>query len=278
MTIDRRQFARVAGEGASIAFPSSAVDFRIAFLIVSVLYVALAAGACGFDPVRSDREVSGSAALTSRPTTPTESLSAGKHALDLAGQRDGFIYIPEVLDPDNSAPLLVLLHGASGLADNWESAFFLADSLGIVLLAIDSRAGTWDVIQFGVYGPDVAFLDAALEKTFRHVEVDPFRVGVGGFSDGASYALSVGLSNGDLFTHIVAWSPGFMVPTRQQGRPRVFISHGTLDAILSVQTTRTQIVASLEGTGYSVHFEEFLGGHEIPDAIAQQAFDWFLEP
>ncbi len=31
-----------------------------------------------------------------------------------------------------------------------------------------------------------------------------------GFSDGASYALSLGVPNGDLFTHIVAFSPGFM--------------------------------------------------------------------
>lgn len=31
-----------------------------------------------------------------------------------------------------------------------------------------------------------------------------------GFSDGASYALSLGLPNGNLFSHIVAFSPGFM--------------------------------------------------------------------
>ena len=33
-----------------------------------------------------------------------------------------------------------------------------------------------------------------------------------GFSDGASYALSLGAANGDLFTHIAAFSPGFMRP------------------------------------------------------------------
>ena len=222
-------------------------------------------------------EISGDASLSARPSSPSEPLLPGKHALGLSGQRDGFIYIPDGLAPDVPAPLLVLMHGAGGEADNWESAFSLADSLGIVFLATDSRARTWDVLVLGIFGPDVAFLDSALEKTFRSVAVDPSKIALGGFSDGASYALSVGLSNGDLFTHVVAWSPGFSAPTRQQGRPRVFVSHGSNDAVLSVQNTRIQIVASLEQAGYSVRYEEFDGGHEIPAAIARQALIWFLE-
>ncbi len=51
--------------------------------------------------------------------------------------------------------------------------------------------------------------------------MDAGRVGIGGFSDGASYALSLGLTNGDLFTHVLAFSPGFMRPASQVGRPKV---------------------------------------------------------
>jgi predicted esterase len=40
-----------------------------------------------------------------------------------------------------------------------------------------------------------------------------------GFSDGASYALSLGLANGDLFTHVLGFSPGFMRVPRHVGRP-----------------------------------------------------------
>jgi poly(3-hydroxybutyrate) depolymerase len=47
--------------------------------------------------------------------------------------------------------------------------------------------------------------------------VDPQRICVSGFSDGASYALSLGLANGDLFTHVAAFSPGFMRPPCTQG-------------------------------------------------------------
>jgi predicted esterase len=45
---------------------------------------------------------------------------------------------------------------------------------------------------------------------------------VSGFSDGASYALSIGPANGDLFTHVMAFSPGFadltIAPISQSAR------------------------------------------------------------
>ena len=59
-------------------------------------------------------------------------------------------------------------------------------------------------------------------------------VTVCGFSDGASYALSIGLANGDLFGHVLAWSPGFVAPPEFVGRPRVFVSHGTDDRVLPI--------------------------------------------
>jgi predicted esterase len=50
--------------------------------------------------------------------------------------------------------------------------------------------------------------------------VDRSAICCSGFSDGASYALSLGLSNGDLFSHILAFSPGFMRPMSYQGGRR----------------------------------------------------------
>ena len=102
-----------------------------------------------------------------------------------------------------------------------------------MLLVPDSRGRTWDMI-LGNYGPDVAFIDQALAQTFSRYALNPARLAIGGFSDGASYALSLGLSNGDLFTHIIAFSPGFMAPAQQQGRPPVFITHGTQDRVLPI--------------------------------------------
>lgn len=62
------------------------------------------------------------------------------------------------------------------------------------------------------FGPDVDYINKSLEYVFSRYLIDPRRLGLAGFSDGASYALSLGLPNGDLFSHIVAFSPGFMRP------------------------------------------------------------------
>ena len=183
--------------------------------------------------------------------------------------------MPEGLEPGEAAPLVVLLHGATGQADNWESGFHLADSLGVVYLAPDSQGQTWDAIR-GLFGVDVLFIDLALEQVFSRVAIDQDRIVVGGFSDGASYALSLGLANGELITHILAFSPGFIAGAPWQGQPRVFISHGTDDQILPIGATSHQIVPELEGLGYDVQYEEFEGRHEIPKAISRQGFAWFL--
>lgn len=82
---------------------------------------------------------------------------------------------------------------------------------GMILLSPQSQSSSWDVIRGG-YGPDIQVLDKALNSVFERYTIDPQKCGIGGFSDGASYALSVGTTNGNLFTHIVAFSPGFMRP------------------------------------------------------------------
>ena len=145
----------------------------------------------------------------------------------------------------------------------------------MILLAPDSRSSTWDLVQ-GSFGPDVAFLDLALQYTFERCRIDPARLALGGFSDGASYALSLGLPNGDLFSHLVAYSPGFLVRSRPlAGTPRIFVSHGTNDTILPVSISRDTIVPALRDAGYDVTYQEFDGGHEVPAAISEAALDWF---
>ena len=100
---------------------------------------------------------------------------------------------------------------------------------------------------------------------------------LGGFSDGASYALSLGVSYGDLFSHLVGYSPGFHAPSDPiVGTPRVYISHGEQDAILPVSISRDIIVPSFRNAGYDVTYEEFAGGHELPPEISESALDWFL--
>eukprot|EP00897_Mesotaenium_endlicherianum_P009309 jgi/Mesen1/8406/ME000469S07758 len=194
------------------------------------------------------------------------------------GQRDGLIYVPRGYRQDRPAHLVVILHGAGSDAANGLAPLLpLADARGLLLLSPASRGRTWDTIV-GVYGHDVAFIDKALEKVFGSYAVDPDRIAIAGFSDGASYALSLGIANGLLFSHIIAFSPGFMKPPCYVDSPDVFISHGKRDTILHIDRCSRQLVPKLKKCGYNLTYREFAGGHSVPVEVASQAIDWFLGP
>jgi predicted esterase len=201
----------------------------------------------------------------------------GLHKLPLGGQRDSHLFVPDSYNPARPAALVLLLHGAGGHAhDGLRMLLHLADRAGLILVAPASTAATWDIIAQRRYGPDLALAAAALELAFGRYAVDPARLAVGGFSDGASYALSLGLNNGDLFSHVLAFSPGFVGPGTRRGRPGVFISHGTRDPVLPIDRCSRSIAEQLRARGYPLRYREFDGGHAIPPEIAQEAVDWLM--
>jgi len=186
------------------------------------------------------------------------------------------MYVSESYRPDQPAPLVLMLHGAGGEPRGGLSPFLpLADDRGLILLAPASQLQTWDVIQGG-YSPDVACIDRALSQAFARYAIDPGRIAVEGFSDGASYALSIGITNGDLCTHVIAFSPGFMTPVAQVGAPRIFMSHGLRDTVLPVDRCSRRLLPVLQSAGYDVVYREFDGPHTVPPQIARAAADWFI--
>jgi phospholipase/carboxylesterase len=189
------------------------------------------------------------------------------------GGRDAVVQVPSTM-PDGPVPLLLFLHGATqsgaGMLRRIGAA---ADQAGVAVLAPDSRGTTWDAIR-GRFGDDVAFLNRVLERVFDRLPVDPARLAIGGFSDGASYGLSLGLANGDLFPRIVAFSPGFVLSTATHGRPRVFVSHGVADQILPIDQCSRIIVPRLRAMGHDVTFREFEGRHEMPAEIVRDGLRW----
>ena len=212
--------------------------------------------------------------LFARPASPTLSPSIGRSALGLASGRDGILYVPASYNAAARAPLVLMLHGAGQSAEIGIRPFLpLADAAGLVLLAPDSRGSTWDFL-YGPYAADVAFIDRALARVFQQCAIDPARIIIEGFSDGASYALSLGLTNGDLFSRIVAFSPCILAPAANIGRPRVFISHGTSDRILPIDNCGRRLAARLTAAGYAVEFREFTGPHAVPPDVARAAVEW----
>jgi phospholipase/carboxylesterase len=237
---------------------------------------AAAAGFAMFDR-RSSLAQSGriaDARLAVRPPTGIRTtLASGPLGLS-SGERDGVVQIPTGVAPETPLPLLVFLHGATQNGARMLARIGpAAERTGVAVLAPDSRSGTWDAIRDS-FGEDVAFLNRALAHVLGAVNVDPERIAIGGFSDGASYGLSLGLANGDLFQKVLACSPGFVIQAPAHGKPRVFVSHGTADQILPIDRCSRVIVPRLRAMRYDVTFREFEGRHEIPPAVAAEAFAW----
>ncbi|HYN06397.1 MAG TPA: alpha/beta fold hydrolase [Vicinamibacterales bacterium] len=211
--------------------------------------------------------------LKARPVAGVKTTAQGTAALGLGSARDAVLQMPSKAG-SGPFPLLVLLHGAGGSGERFLRRLSAAgDAAGVALLAPDSRGTTWDAIR-GDFDQDVMFLNRALEKVFQMVAVDPTRLAVGGFSDGASYAVSLGLVNGDLFNRVVAFSPGFLVDSTPYGKPRFYVSHGTADPILPINRCGRVVVRLLRTRGYDVTFHEFNGEHEIPNEIATEGMSW----
>jgi predicted esterase len=126
-----------------------------------------------------------------RGTQAPTALTQGTSRLALSNGRTALLHVP----PTPVTGLVLALHGAGGRG---AAAMGLlrpeADRVGLVALAPSSAGSTWAGL-FGGADPDTPAIDAVLEQVFALHPFDPTRVAVAGFSDGASYALSLGLAN-----------------------------------------------------------------------------------
>lgn len=226
--------------------------------------------------------------MAARPAAvATATVEKRSGVLQLAG--GAYAYLPKSRNLDAS-PVLVALHGAGGQAAQvLESFRQFADRDGIVLVIPQSGKATWDMVEdlksrLGVemnvqprYGKDLKSLDTALADLFTKVAADPARVGIMGFSDGATYALSVGSANPELFRQVIAFSPGPAFLGKTGPRQSFFVSHGESDKVLPFSVTRGH-VAKLRVRKAPVVFERFNGGHEVPKEIKEKAFVFFRNP
>jgi len=244
-----------------------------------VILICLIVYGCGPDTPEVTR-------IQARVVEPTVATEPGEHPLNLGALllinhslswRDGMLYIPRTANDGTKLPLLVWLHGGGGHAKDIRHIFPIAEELGVVILAVDSRHNTWDGID-SPFGPDVLFIDAALQHTFNRVAIDPERIAIGGLSDGAAYALAIGRVNGDLFTHLVAVAPGpLRPPTATTGQPKILVAHGTRDNVYPVMLSKRWIVPGLKTDGYDVRYLQFDGPHWVPAPVGRLILEWLID-
>jgi len=182
-------------------------------------------------------------------------------------------YVPASAYARKTMPLQLLLHGSGRDVEQlMQEHIPYADANGVVILAPYATNGTWDAIYTN-FGVDLVQIDEVIGWAFRNLPVDASRVGISGFSDGATYALGLGRANGDLFSSIVAYSPGFLLDVEPVGNPPIAISHGTNDEDLSYESTRDNIVPTLQHEGYEVDFRTFDGPHVPLPGLIEEALE-----
>jgi phospholipase/carboxylesterase len=240
--------------------------------------LASLAGCSGGAPTQPVEEAvaDGPGRITVRPRTPTEPAPIGQHEMPLTTGVVGLTFFPTTYSHARPAPVALLFHGIAHGPDELMTPLRpIAERIGMVLVAIGSASLTWDLVQSrGLFGVDVPRVNRALDWLFDRCRVDTARLSLAGFSDGASYAVAMGRVNGDLFNRVIAYSPAAYYLTGAAGKPEFYVTHGSLDDVASVDTTRVTTVPNLRALGYSVEYHEFVGGHGVPQGLLDASMTW----
>lgn len=203
---------------------------------------------------------------------------------------NAYFYRPEGASK-SPRPLIVLFHGAGMSAHSFlYGARAEADRCGCLLLSVQSNGATWDTIGLiskaskggsvtrdQLFGADTDRVEQALSVALRAADADRRLVILAGFSDGASFALSLGLANPALVRGVIAFAPGFhLEPAAINPRQRLFIAHSPTDQILSFERTRDDTVAPLKKAGFEVNFRPFDGGHRVDRALLSEGINFVM--
>lgn len=214
------------------------------------------------------------------------------------GPHRAVLLTPDEIDDTKTYPLITVLHGAGrqdelllkackGEPERRQAFFLIPRSLHM----------TWDLIALGGSGgaaldpaagppssdrPDLDFFEYAYDLIWRRFPIDRERQALLGYSDGASYGLSLGLSNPDIFSAVMAWAAGFLaidgnaIPEGTR-KPQLYLEYGTHDELFDFEQVAKPMQRNLEQLGYQVSFHADQGGRHWPSSTFQEeALDWFF--
>lgn len=233
--------------------------------------------------------------ITPKRPEPVDEVPTGMVWIERGTQRAA-LFTPDEIDPARRYPLLAVFHGAGRREELLMKAYRdEAERRQALFLVPRSFHPTWDLITAATQGaaaaagggspsprPDLDFLEYAYDLIFRRYPVDTERLGLVGYSDGASYALSVGLSNPHLFRAVMGWAAGFVAIENEAAapgvpRPAVLVEYGTHDELFPFEQVAVPMREQLEKFGCAVTFRVDEGGRHWPSgAFQDEALDWFF--
>jgi phospholipase/carboxylesterase len=220
--------------------------------------------------------------ITHQAPEPRDPAPPTGHVHVERGDSRAVLLTPTEIEPDRLYPLVTVLHGA-GRQDEMlvKAVRDEPDRRGAFFLVPRSLLPTWDLIA-SPKRPDLDFLEYAYDLIWRRYPIDPARQALLGYSDGASFALSVGLSNPTLFRAVMAWAAGFIAlapgfDVDAARKPEVLLEYGTHDPVFPFQQIALPMRANLERAGYTVEWRVDQGGKHWPSPdFLREALDWFF--
>ena len=203
------------------------------------------------------------------------------HADNEREARGGFsLYVPEAWDGQASMPLVVALHGGSGHGRDFLWSWLReARGRNVLVLSPTAQDRTWSIM--GGADVDADRLRETIESVGTRYPVDRARVLLTGMSDGATYALLLGLRSGPPFTHL-APACGVLHPLlfaggldRAQDFP-IYLIHGALDWMFPVYTARMGRDALLSAGARLVYREIEDLSHTYPRDENPRILEWLV--
>lgn len=205
--------------------------------------------------------------------------------IQVAGMQT-FIHLPPGYDPKKPCPLIISLHGAGGNGQNLREAWVRGDTEWSARAKATCivAAPTWQPARWWLW-PQSKDIVTLLDELKDSYNVDTNRVLLGGFSNGAHSAWSVGIKQPSLFT---ALGPSAGLPIAEAGQGMdlemiaalgnlpVHLVHSADDRICPANAAQ-QILARYKKLGYDniVHKQYPSGGHVAHREYWGEIFKWF---
>jgi phospholipase/carboxylesterase len=158
----------------------------------------------------------------------------------------------------------------TGLGRTWYPAFTAESQQEVNVRMLELRAEARAVVM-------------AIVEDLKSDDVPAKQIYVGGFSQGATVALDVVLTEpaASELGGLVSLSGGALAvdlaSLEDRTLLRAFVSHGKSDSVLGGGTS-LGLVTELEETGHEVEFVHFDGGHEIPPSVVKALGAFLNEP
>ena len=198
---------------------------------------------------------------------------------------------------EGAPPLLLLLHGVGsneadlfGLAPELDGRFFVASARAPITLG--PGAYGWFHVAFTPQGPAIipAEAEQSRQALIRFIDevveaygVDPRRVYLMGFSQGAIMSLSVALTRPDKVAGVAAMSgrllpevrPLIAAPEALRGLP-ILLVHGTADQVLPIHHGR-EARDQLAKLPVALTYREYPMGHYVTPESLRDVTAWLEE-